>query len=681
MMATQEQQPQFQEIVHPATGEILEFPVGMSDEAIAAAMSNYSISQIPQGGPTETDTKEYSWLQENLDLPAGIAGAITGERLGAPFGPYGRLTGAVIGGGVGTAGGVLASQVQTDEQLDYNKAVKEGLVSMGIDLATLGVGKLIPNSAWVATMKRLGVPADVTASKVAAMVDTNAAKQQTQQFLESRGLSLTPFQTGAARGAQVLSERIAGIGIFSRSRMGDHFESIQGAIRQEFDNMYDLKAELGFTDVGSYVAGIIEAGKDGLSQYYGRTLNDIETKIRPSYTSAAPLKAKIDSLFDKYGIYGRKVDEETGELITARIDSELAPEARAFLSSELGKLQDVVAIDAKSIIQLEKKITQMERSLIEQGQRTAADDVVRIGEELKDTYATLLTNIDPVQGQRYLDLKTNYRNAITNLVPKVNKNVIDKALRSNDYMSLGKVIINNGSITQVRNFMTSIDQAYALARKNNTLGDLPFKTAKEAKQQVRKSFLNNMFPDLLNKEQDLSKMVSTIRKYSYGDNESKMKALFGPDYNNVKKLFNAIEHTAKNPSGDIGSLMFRNKEYSSLLNVASLVTAGVGSKAAGLSAPEALMTMGAAAFVLYTPLMMSKIATDPRLANKLLGLTKGNFANREAQLKVAGLIMNDAIKLLDDGERMEFIEMLEAMHHEGTKAPEMSLPPSALFGM
>lgn len=680
-MVQEEQQPQFQEIVHPSTGEVLEFPIDMSDDAIKAAMDNYIIDQIPQDTPRPQMTKEYSWLEENLDFPAGIAGAVAGERLGAPFGPYGRITGAVVGGGVGTVAGVLASQSMTDEQLDYNKAVKEGLIGIGIDIATLGAGKLIPNSAWVSTMKRLGVPADVTAAKIAGRVDTPLAKQQTQEFLESRGLSLTPFQTGAARGAQVLSERIASIGIFSRSRMGDHFEAVQGAIRQEFDNMYDLKAQLGFTDIGSYVAGIIEAGKDGLSQYYGKTLDDIQTRIRPSYTSAAPLKAKINSLFDKYGIYGQKVNEETGELIASRVDTELTPEARSFLVQELGRFQDVVAIDAKSIIQLEKKITQMEKSLLEQGQKTAASDIVRIGEELKSTYADMLTNIDPVQGARYAELKNSYKKAITNLVPKVNRNITDRALRSGDYMSLGKTIIDNGSLSQIKHFMGTIDQAYALARKNGTLDSLPFKTPSQAKQQVRKSFLNNMFPDLMNKEQDLSKMLSTIRKYSYGDNEEKLKALFGPDYSNVRKLFNAIEHTAKNPSGDIGSLMFRNKEYSSLINVASLVTAGIGSKAMGMSMNEALMTMGGAAFVLYTPIVMSKIATDPRLANKLLGLTKGNFANREAQLKVAGIIMNDVIKLMDDGEQLEFIEMLEAMHHEGTHTGSVDLPQSALYGM
>ena len=662
-------------------GEIFEFPATMTDEEIQATLSDYSVSQIPQDKPVDAPSEDYSWLTENQDIPMGVVGALAGERLGASFGPTGRLVGATIGGGAGTVAGVLSSQVFTDEQVDYNKAVKEGLIGMGIDVATLGAGKMIPNSYWVSAMKRLKVPADVVAAKIAAKVDTTGALRQTQEFLEAKGLSLTPFQTGVANGAQVLTERIAGVGIFSGSRMGDHFEQVQGVIRKEFEDVYDVKDQLGVSDVGSYLAGIIQAGKDGLSQYYDKTLNDIGSKMSINYTSAAPLKLKVEKLFDKYGIYGQKVDAETGELLTGMIDSELAPEALSFLQNEIGKMADVVAIDGKTIIQLEKKISQKQRQLTEAKNFTAADDVMRLGEELKDTYAQLLSNIDPKQAERYAKLKNTYRTSINNLMPDINKNLVTKALRSNDYTSLGNAVVQNGSVAQVNKFMSTIEQAYAIARKQGTLGDLPFKTSKEAKQQFRKSFLNTLFPSMMDKTQDLSKIIPMIRKYSYGDNEKKMKAIFGPEFNNVKKLFNAVEHTAKSPSGDIGSLMFRNKEYGALLNVASLITAGAGSAYSGLNAWQGLGVLGGAAFVLYTPLAMSKIVTDPKLANRLLGLTKGKFKDKEARLKVAGLLLNDVIKAMDDGEQLEFLDVVKGLHHEGTKTTTGELPQSALFGM
>lgn len=662
-------------------GEVFVLPADMTTEQIQATLAEYSIDQVPQDAPVTDPSKDYSWLTENQDIPMGVVGALAGERLGSSFGPTGRLVGAVLGGGVGTTTGVISSQFFTDEQVDYNKAVKEGLIGMGIDVATLGAGKMIPNSYWVSAMKRLKVPADVVAAKIAAKVDTTGALQQTQEFLEAKGLSLTPFQTGVANGAQVLTERIAGVGIFSGSRMGEHFEQVQDVIRKEFEDVYDIKDQLGVSDVGSYLAGIIQAGKEGLSQYYDKTLTDIGSKMSINYTSASPLKLKVEKLFDKYGIYGKKVDAETGELITGMIDSELAPEARSFLQNEIGKMADVVAIDGKTIIQLEKKISQKQRQLVEAKNFTAADDVMRLGEELKDTYAQLLTNIDPKQAERYAKLKNTYRTSINNLMPDINKNLINKALRSNDYTSLGNAVVQNGSVAQVNKFMSSIEQAYAIARKQGTLDDLPFKTSKEAKQQFRKSFLNTLFPSMMDAKQDLSKIIPMIRKYSYGDNEKKMKAIFGPDFNNVKKLFNAIEHTAKSPSGDIGSLMFRNKEYGALLNVASLITAGAGSAYSGLSAWQGLGVLGGAAFVLYTPLAMSKIVTDPKLANRLLGLTKGKFKDKEARLKVAGLLLNDVIKTMDDGEQLEFLDTVKGLHHEGTKTTTGELPQSALFGM
>jgi hypothetical protein len=36
---------------------------------------------------------------------------------------------------------------------------------------------------------------------------------------------------------------------------------------------------------------------------------------------------------------------------------------------------------------------------------------------------------------------------------------------------------------------------------------------------------------------------------------------------------------------------------------------------------------------------------------------------------------------MDDGEQLEFVDMLKAMHHEGTQTTTGKLPDSALFGM
>ena len=47
------------------------------------------------------------FVKENLDIPAGIAGAGAGFMAGAPLGPIGAIGGGIAGGAAGTFGGSL----------------------------------------------------------------------------------------------------------------------------------------------------------------------------------------------------------------------------------------------------------------------------------------------------------------------------------------------------------------------------------------------------------------------------------------------------------------------------------------------------------------------------------------------------------------------------------------------
>lgn len=662
---------ELQEVYHQ--GKPVYFPAGMPKEEIEAKLSEYEINQVPQDGPVTSKEEGPSWLTRNLDVPASILASATGAAAaGSRFGPAGAIGGAITGGVVGTFAGVSASTYLTEGEADYQKAVKESLIGLGIDLGTGLVGKYIPDGAWLRMMKKAGFTPEQAVDKIVAMAGTPESRKQTQNFLSEVGLSLTPYQTGFASGYDVIRERLANVGLFSRSSMTEHYTQVQGAIRDKFDEVFNVREETGLHDLGSYMSGIIEAGREGLSNYYSKSLDDILTKTRVGFTSAAPLKARISKIASENNIYGQVLDKETGELTEAAIDNSLSGEVRQFLGAEFSKLEDVVNLDAKGIIALEKKISQKQRELKEAGSFGAADDLSRIGEELKETYATMLTRIDPNQAERYIKLKNTYKNSIRNLMPDINQKVMLKALETGDYTQFGRLTVENGTVEQTKKFVQSIRSAYALANKNGTLNKMPFKKEADALDEVRKTFITNTFPDLLDESTDLKKLLPKIRKFRRGDKAAKLRTLFGGEqYGALNKLFNAIENTSISPSGDVGSLMFRNKEFGAVTDLLGVMGAagGLGMSTSG-EVLASLGVLGASAAVLYTPTMMSKAIRNPKLANKLLSVSKRDFDSQKKQLTAYGMVVNDFLKALDSNEIEELKIYIEGLSEANNKRAE-----------
>ena len=62
------------------------------------------------------------FFKENLDIPAGILGAVGGMKLAAPTAnPWIIGTAGIVGGATGTFGGVIASDALTQEDLSNNR--------------------------------------------------------------------------------------------------------------------------------------------------------------------------------------------------------------------------------------------------------------------------------------------------------------------------------------------------------------------------------------------------------------------------------------------------------------------------------------------------------------------------------------------------------------------------------
>ena len=152
-------------------------------------------------------------LKENAELPGGIGGAAAGALIGflSPM-PGGALIGSIIGGAGGSAVGsatsdVLMSEKQGTESLDdisYVDALTEAGLSVGIDVATLGLGRYIGKPIWNAIKNRIsnGEAVQVvkelaeTGVEGAANVGEQQARFQSQQLLEGIDVTLTKFNLG-----------------------------------------------------------------------------------------------------------------------------------------------------------------------------------------------------------------------------------------------------------------------------------------------------------------------------------------------------------------------------------------------------------------------------------------------------------------------------------------------------
>ena len=113
------------------------------EDFIAPAPESADLAYDPKPrrgvGATGQGVDVGQFLQENVDIPAGIAGAVAGAKLAAPtLNPWLVGAAAVGGGALGTFSGSLASDALNGEDLQYQEAVEKAAVGIGLDIATLG---------------------------------------------------------------------------------------------------------------------------------------------------------------------------------------------------------------------------------------------------------------------------------------------------------------------------------------------------------------------------------------------------------------------------------------------------------------------------------------------------------------------------------------------------------------
>ena len=647
-------------------------------QAIAQRYYNEAVNPVktPEDTPWYTEVGEY--LERNLDV-------ITGPALGIGVGlgvtaltanpPLGIAAGIAAGGG-GTYGGVVLSDYIADEE-DKNddihyKATQAALTSIGIDIATLGLGKIV-KTGYFAGKKALGFTPEETAEEIIRLSErgiadagTTESLRASQQILQQgsetgRTATLLPTQLGeeGASFTQRFSQSIAESGYLSSKDFIKNGEAINEIVSDGLTDIFNRSGQtigLEPSNIGRLMTEVVTMGKKATSANYNRALDEIKTLIGTKQVATKPLANQMQKFLDDGLIEG---------LEGAKTLKNLDPETIRYVESVIADLSDVNIIPAKSLIEIEKALSKQTEKLGDFNSQAfnsrASAQLLELSTQLKNTVSKQLNSLSPDASALYSATKTEYAKNMGGILPKINANFINKAnLGPNtqgNFEALGNMLLQTkagGNNDQLRAFFSSIDQAFDVAGKDiaarkaagEKLGasGVVFSNAKQAKQAIRQGYLKKLFPDL-GEGFDVAKYSKAYKSFQDPKQAERLKIVFGEDYKATNQQVHFMhEASVRGEASNFGSLMIQARQLSAAGAVTELAAFGGTAGLIGSGSTDPAYYLGAAA-ILLTPKLLAKVVVNPAKVNKLLALSVKRFptetAFTAAAIKVAESIMSD----------------------------------------
>jgi hypothetical protein len=618
------------------------------------------------------------FLQENLDIPASIAGGIAGAKLAAPtMNPFVIGTSAVAGAALGTFAGSLGSDVLTGEDLQYQEAVDKTLDSIQMDVATLGAIRAL-KIPFMAAKKALGHTPDETAklllkkAREGMEAGTPESLQASQRLLQEKGATLSRSQTGQASALETFSEKIGQAGLLSETTYLNKVADTDRAVQETLNEIVEkvtMRGDASPREMGEAMYDTINAGRLALSDSYGDGLTVIQEGLKNKVVNVSPIKKKLNSYLNANKITSVGVEDVVpsgspfaGKQATQRevrkTTSTLDKDTVKFINDKMSGILKLPNMKAADVIEMDRLLSAEIRKFgdVNSGMynSTAQKELGDVIDMLKDSYIATIKQADSSSGAQYAKLKTNYKTARDNLLPQITTGVIKKA-GNNDYDSLGRMLTTQSNASKVNEFMKSIDEAYKQIGKRDALpAEIPYSSAKEAKQIIKQGYLKNIFPDSSSPDFKIQDYANLAEKYSKPANADMLKVITGKDYPRVKQLMNVMSEASFKPDGNLGTLFLRSKEYSGAGKVMQVVLPTVGAAAGGF------LTAGAGlAAVLATPVFLAKAAFNPKVVNKMLAFDKVKFKSPSAMEKAAATIIDDLVRGMNDYEAAQFRAELE----------------------
>lgn len=599
-------------------------------------------------GFSVSDVGDY--LQANMELPMGIGGAMGGAAIGSLAGPVGSFAGAIIGSGIGTGSGSLVSDSLAGEDLDYAKAVEEAAISMGFDIATLGMGKAL-KPAYIATKKKLGFTPSETAQQLVKelepAVGTQASLQATQNILEETGATLTPSQVGAT-GLQLIAEKIGRVGLVSSGRFDENARLVNEAAQDglnEVVNRLSVNSSGSPIELAENLMGVIDAGKQALNKNYG---DGLEQLAAMSPSNARFNIGKHISAMDRF------LAERTKDDIV-----DLDPAAIKFIEKTLRPMTGNNLAAAKSLdalVVLDKQMTaQIRQKFGTPGTKSYNPDAERqlaqLAEAMRNATYGALQKVNPELASQYKTLKEAFAAGRQGLLPKINDNFVREASKNN-YSALGNTLAGAGNASQILAFKKSMREAFKQIEKAGEVSAGQFIAYQEAESLLKKGFLEKLFPDLGTEMFNIERYSALARRLSSKGEQEKFRAVLGSDFPRVKQLINLMAEASTKPAGNIGELAMRSKEYQGGRGVVAALQSGLTGVAMG--AGGAGMGAGAGAAIILTPVFLARAALDPSHVNRLIAFNSKNFKDSAAMEAAAYSIIGSVFDSMTEEEQAEF---------------------------
>jgi len=540
----------------------------------------------------------------NLDVPGGIAGTTLGAKLGAPFGPVGVGIGGVTMGMLGTFGGKYASEkIKNDPNVDpADAAMREAIISGGIDIATLGLGKILRP---VIKSLRANPNAVVAAAATPEILPTGtlASYQQTQELLNRSGGSLLTTQTGKASTMQRLLTSIGGIGILSQGKLNrmlqKNNEILVGEAKKIMDGL-DTNLTLDTTGLGEQIFNIIDLGKKALSDNYSLGLDSITSKYGRVKVDSTKLVDTLDAF-----VNSKMVDDvQTLDAPALNIINDARNRILGEGLSSKASVEKLIAVEKL----LKRQIDAAgDFNATNKSQSTA--ELSELSTQFRNALDTSFLNTNSNLASDYQVLNAGYKRSRELLVPKIGARFLKAGDREN-FSLLGKSLLD-ANPSEIKKMLASIDEGYAQLAKNGKEIDGVVKTSEHARAAIRQSYLKTLFSDP-DGAFDLYKMSGKLAKLESKEEQARLTALLGQEgFASLKRLANAVLESKDAPGANLLSLSIRGKETGALYGLANI--------AQGATAVTNIATLP---FILGIPSLALAIGTNRTATNKLLGLNK-----------------------------------------------------------
>jgi hypothetical protein len=589
----------------------------------------------------------------------GVGGAILGGMVGG-------IPGSIAGGSLGSGAGQLIEEAMKPGEMtaeNYLNAATEAAVSLGLDVVTLGAGKVAgpalrqaggalerfsPQFKQLMENYRLaGVPPE-QAVKDVAEVGSDEAFKRSQQFLSERGASLTPGQFPNATKAEQIKEAIGRSGFVSGRNFDQNMSNINQAVNDEFNKLFNFKQADDVSGLGSNTLQIIEAGKKQLGTTYRQGLDEVTGQLSKQTVSGKPVANQLKAYLKKFETPVMAEKKVTREVKIPGLKPKTVTEVKQ-VKDKISSLDDNTVSLIKDAIKTLDNVTTMPADTLITVQKKLMNEIDRLGDfnsgvynkqasqelaEFSSTYrevvARQLQNVAPEAAARFKTINRAFSEGMGNLLPPINKNFIARATKD-DFSGLGKVLTSRYQPDQAKALFNSIRTAYK-GLDDEALSALPFKTANEAIDNVRASYVKEIMPTVGDEVINIKDYAKLAKQFQNKNVQAKAKEVLGDKFVPFMDLLNTMNAASKVPESAMPTLFLRAKEYAA---------AGGLATAYGLGAIEGVTLGASAAAIFGIPEILARAAVNPKHVNRLKVFSKTKFDTAEEAFQRFSIIAND----------------------------------------